>query len=500
MSDENIEQVDVLLIGAGVMSTTLATLLHQLEPGLSIEIVEQLPGAAQESSNAWNNAGTGHAAMCELNYTPRAADGSVNIDKAVNINTQFEESKQFWSYLVEQGALNAPENFIHPVPHISFVRGDDDVAFLKKRYEAMSAHPCFADMTFSEDHEEIKQWAPLLFAGRTGTQSLAATRMRQGADVDYGALSRDLISHLEKENAVKVAYRQKVTGLVQDANGRWYVDIRVNDGIEKRTVRAGFVFVGAGGAALGLLQKSGIEEANGYAGFPVSGQWLRCDKPEIVEQHNAKVYSKASVGAPPMSVPHLDTRVVDGKKSLLFGPFAGFTTKFLKTGSLFDLPASVRFNNLSPMLSVAKDNFPLVKYLVQQVMLSQKQRVEELRDFYPDAKDDDWKLQVAGQRVQVIKKTAEKGGTLQFGTEVVAAKDNSIAALLGASPGASTAVSIMLGLLERCFAERFSSTEWQQKLTTIFSARASALASDGDLLNKVRTHSHSVLKLAAPGE
>lgn len=502
MSNEtpSVEETDVLLIGGGVMSATLATLLHHLEPELKVEIVEQLDGAAEESSNAWNNAGTGHAAMCELNYTPQAKDGSVNIDKAVSINTQFEESKQFWSYLIEQGAIETPDSFIHAVPHISFVHGNDDVNFLKARHEAMSQHACFADMTFTDDPEQIKEWAPLLFAGRNNPGSLAATRMLQGADVDYGALTRNLFKHLEQESDVKVSYRNEVTDLSQDGNGHWYVDVNVDGGDSKRRIRAGFVFVGAGGKALSMLQKSGIPEAHGYAGFPVSGQWLRCDNPEIVAQHQAKVYSKASVGAPPMSVPHLDTRVVDGKTSLLFGPFAGFTTKFLKTGSPLDLPFSIRFDNLKPMLYVAKDNFPLVKYLVQQVMLSQKQRVEELRDFYPDARDDDWRLQVAGQRVQVIKKDAEAGGKLQFGTEVVASEDHSIAGLLGASPGASTAVSIMLGLLEKTFSDKFQGEAWQEKLGKIFTARADELAADGELLTKVRTHSHQVLHLTAPGE
>ncbi|MGJ8525445.1 malate:quinone oxidoreductase [Halomonadaceae bacterium LMG 33818] len=490
------EEVDVLLVGAGIMSATLASLLHQVEPNLNIQIIEQLAGPAQESSNAWNNAGTGHAALCELNYTPLQKDGSIDISKAVKINTSFEESKQLWAYLVEQNAIDSPDRFIHPVPHISFVKGKDDVEFLNKRYSAMHAHPCFSSMKFTTENEQIKEWAPLLFEGRTGDTPLAATRVEEGADVDYGALTRLLFDYLEREKDVKVAYNQKVQNLTQDGNSNWYVDIVNKEGKEIRQIKARFVFIGAGGAALTLLQKSAISEARRYAGFPVSGQWLRCDDPDIVSRHQAKVYSKASVGAPPMSVPHLDTRVVDGKKSLLFGPFAGFTTRFLKTGSLLDLPLSITFSNFMPILDVAKGNFPLVKYLVGQVMLTHKQRVEALRDFYPDARDEDWRLQVAGERVQIIKQDDDEGGKLQFGTEIVSNDDNSLAALLGASPGASTAVSIMLQVLERCFSERYYSSEWQGKLDNIFTGRADLLAENGELLKKVRAHTHKVLGLA----
>lgn len=490
------EEVDVLLVGAGIMSATLASLLHQVEPNLNIQIIEQLSGPAQESSNAWNNAGTGHAALCELNYTPLQKDGSVDISKAVKINTSFEESKQLWAYLVEQSAIDSPDRFIHPVPHISFVRGKDDVEFLNKRYLAMRAHPCFSSMKFTTENEQIKEWAPLLFEGREGDTPLAATHVEEGADVDYGALTHLLFDYLEREKDVKVAYNQKAHNLTQDGNSNWYVDIVNGEGKEIRQIKAKFVFIGAGGAALTLLQKSAISEARRYAGFPVSGQWLRCDDPDIVSRHQAKVYSKASVGAPPMSVPHLDTRVVDGKKSLLFGPFAGFTTRFLKTGSLLDLPLSITFSNFMPILDVAKGNFPLVKYLVGQVMLTHKQRVEALRDFYPDAREEDWRLQVAGERVQIIKQDDEEGGKLQFGTEIVSNEDNTLAALLGASPGASTAVSIMLQVLERCFSERYYSSEWQGKFDKIFTGRADLLAENGELLKKVRAHTHKVLGLA----
>ncbi len=481
------------------MSATLATLLHELEPEARIEIIERLDTTANESSFAWNNAGTGHAGLCELNYTPEASDGSIDTTKAIHINTMFEESKQFWSYLVEHGNLGDPARFVSPVPHMSFVRGEKDVRFLRARHEALQSHPCFEAMKYSEDPSEIAQWAPLLLDGRNGNEAIAATRVEAGTDVDFGALTRQLIARLEShpDEQIRTCTGQAITDLERNDDGTWKLKVEVNDG-SRREINARFVFLGAGGASLHLLQKSEIPEARGFGGFPVSGQWLRCDKPEVVSRHNAKVYSKAPIGAPPMSVPHLDTRNVDGKPSLLFGPFAGFTTKFLKTGSIFDLAKSVRSSNLSPMMAVARDNFSLMKYLIEQVRLSHEERVEELREFYPEAKTDDWRLEVAGQRVQIIKKDPEKGGVLQFGTEMVTASDGSLAALLGASPGASTATSIMLNLIERCFPQKYASQEWKERLAEMIPARAKALAEDAELLRANRRHSHQVLKLGHP--
>lgn len=481
------------------MSATLATLLHELEPEARIEVIERLDATASESSFAWNNAGTGHAGLCELNYTPQTPDGLINLDKAISTNTMFEESKQLWSYLVDHGGLGDPSRFVYPVPHMSFVRGEQDVKFLRARYEAMRNHPCFESMEYTENPAVIAQWAPLLMKNRDSDEKLAATRVEAGTDVDFGSLTRQLLERFTAQTNGKVRVRtgQSISDLERNSDGTWTIKIDVNGG-KRRMLRSRFVFLGAGGASLHLLQKSGIPEGKGYAGFPVSGQWLRCDNPEIVSQHNAKVYSKAPIGAPPMSVPHLDTRNVAGKPSLLFGPFAGFTTKFLKTGSAFDLAKSVRSSNISPMLAVARDNFSLVKYLLDQARMTHEQRVEELQAFYPGASADDWRLEVAGQRVQVIKKDPQKGGVLQFGTEVVTARDGSIAALLGASPGASTATSIMLGLIERCFPEKFASPAWQERLQQIVPARATALAHDGELLRNIRGYTHETLKLAEP--
>lgn len=491
------EAVEVVLVGAGIMSATLAVLLKELDPGLKLEVVELMDSGAAESSNPWNNAGTGHAGLCELNYTPQAGDGSIDIKKAVHINTQFEVSKQFWAYLTKKGTFGSSKSFISPVPHLSFVQGEKGVSFLKKRFETLSQHHAFSDMHYTEDRAEMAEWMPLMMPGRPADEKIAATRVMNGTDVNFGALTNQLLAHLSSSADAHVKYSKRVTGLKRNGAG-WTVSIKdVNSG-NTRNVDAKFVFLGAGGAALPLLQASGIEESKGFGGFPVSGQWLRCDNPEVVKLHQAKVYSQAAVGSPPMSVPHLDTRVVDGKKSLLFGPYAGFTTKFLKFGSFLDLPMSIRLGNIGPMLAVARDNMDLTKYLVSEVMQSMEQRLESLRRFYPEAKAEDWRLEVAGQRVQIIKKDPKKGGVLQFGTELVAAKDGSLAALLGASPGASVTVSIMLELIERCFPAQ-AAGEWAAKLQEIFPAREKVLETDAELYRKISVQNNISLELVEQG-
>jgi malate dehydrogenase (quinone) len=323
---------DVLLIGAGIMSATLAALLKELDPGLKIEIYEVLGGPAQESSNAWNNAGTGHAALCELNYTPEASDGRIDISKALEVNTEFDLSRQFWAYLVKKGAIKDPRSFIHPVPHMSFVRGPENIAFLRKRFEALTAHPCYQGMEYSEDRKQVAEWVPLVMDGRDPGEEVAATRMATGTDVDYGALTRALIGSLRDREGFAIHFHSRVQDLRRDGD-LWSALVRDEQTGASRDVRAKFVFIGAGGGALPLLQKAGIPEGQGYAGFPVSGIWLRCDNPEVAFRHDAKVYGKAAQGSPPMSVPHLDKRHVDGKVSVLFGPYAGFSTRFLKHGS-----------------------------------------------------------------------------------------------------------------------------------------------------------------------
>ena len=497
MAHNEYETVDAVLVGAGIMSATLGVLLKELDPTCKLEIVELMSSGAIESSNPWNNAGTGHAGLCELNYTPEGADGSIDIGKSVTINTQFEESKQFWAYMVEKGSFGSPASFISSVPHLSFVRGHEGIAFLKKRFKALTAHHAFAAMEYSEDPATLAEWMPLMMPGRDANEPIAATRVLAGTDVNFGALTKHLLDHFGRQPDARVVCSQKVTGLKRNPQG-WRVSIKNLQSGELREIQAKFVFLGAGGGALPLLQMSGIPEGKGFGGFPVSGQWLRCDNPEVVKQHQAKVYSQAAVGSPPMSVPHLDTRVVDGKTSLLFGPYAGFSTKFLRHGSFLDLPLSVRPNNIGPMLAVARDNFDLTRYLIKEVLQSEDDRLETLRGFYPLAKAEDWRLEMAGQRVQIIKKDAKHGGILQFGTELVAAEDGSIAALLGASPGASVTVSIMLDLIQRCFPEQAKSTQWRGKLNEIFPAMGKVLARDPERYCEVQERSDALLQLGEP--
>jgi len=487
---------DIILIGAGIMSATLGVLLKQLQPDLTIEIFERLDVAAAESSDAWNNAGTGHSAFCELNYTPQLADGSIETVKAVKIAESFEESRQFWSYLIQQNLLDLPESFIRSIPHMSFVWGENNVEFLKKRHQALTKCHLFKGMEYSEDPQQIAEWTPLIMEGRDPSEKVAATRMELGTDVNFGSLTRCMFNHLKKTTSVHLHFGHEVRKLRQEEDGSWYVKVKELASGEKKKLRAKFVFIGAGGGSLPLLLKSDIPQGKGFGGFPVSGQWLVCKNPAIIEKHQAKVYGKAAVGSPPMSVPHLDTRVINGQKALLFGPYAGFSTKFLKSGSFLDLPLSIKVNNLRPMLIAGLKNIPLTRYLIHEVRQSSEDRLGSLQAFMPNARLEDWKLEVAGQRVQVIKKDEKEGGILEFGTEVVSAADGSIAALLGASPGASTAVSIMLSLLKRCFPDRVNSAEWQQKLKQMIPSYGKSLANDPHLLSEIRNMTSEVLGLA----
>jgi malate dehydrogenase (quinone) len=413
--------IDVALIGGGIMSATLGTLLKQLEPTWNIHIFERLSQVALESSNPWNNAGTGHSALCELNYTPEREDGTIDISSAVKVNEQFQVSRQFWSHLLDVGALPDPSAFINSTPHMSFVWGEDNVEYLRKRFEALKDHPLFAGMEFSTDASVIRKWAPLLIPGRRKNQPIAATRIVAGTDVDFGALTKLLTSYLTK-NGAELILEETVSGLKRK-NGGWRITARHTVGGAVEMYDAKFVFVGAGGYALNLLQKSGIKEIRGFGGFPVSGEFLRTDNQDLVRKHQAKVYGKPALGAPPMSVPHLDTRVVDGQASLMFGPYAGFSPKFLKSGSNFDLIKSIRWHNLIPMIAAGAQNLSLVKYLLSQLVALPSTKFEALQEFFPDGNPEDWYKITAGQRVQVIKKDAKKGGVLQFGTEVVAAAD-----------------------------------------------------------------------------
>lgn len=466
-SDVYIQNPDVILIGSGVMSANLGAMLKRLEPGITIQVYEVTDGLAEESSNGWNNAGTGHAGICELSYTPkREADGSVNVDKLIEIFEHFEQSKQFWSYAVANGMVTKPKEFINPVPHLSFVHGKEMVDFLRARYDGMARHHFFDGIRFTTDRETIRGWAPLLLDGR-GDVPIAATRMTNGTDVNFGSISRKLLEWLGNQEGCAIATHHRVNGL-EKRDGRWHIRAKNLSSGKMHTNTAKFVFVGAGGGSLPLLQKSGIPEAKGIGGFPIGGQWLICENPEIIRQHQAKVYGQPLDAAPTMAVPHLDTRILEGRKTLLFGPFAAWTTKFLhKKGSITDLPFSIRPDNLFTLVNVGVHNLDLIRYLVQQGTQSMKTRMEVLRIFYPGARQEDWKLIDAGIRVQAIKKTDGKAGIVHYGTEVVTDAELSISSLLGASPGASVSVNVVLEIVKKCFSHLLETSEGKERMNAM---------------------------------
>jgi malate dehydrogenase (quinone) len=377
---------------------------------------------------------------------------------------------------------------------MSFVWGADNVEYLRKRYDALSTHPLFAGMRFSDDPAVIREWAPTLIEGRDLSVPVAATFTDAGSDVDFGRLTELLLESLTERTGADLELGSEVRQVKRNAEGLWEITGRRVGTGERFTYTARFVFVGAGGFALRLLQGAKIPEIKGFGGFPVSGEFLRTTKPELVAQHQAKVYGKAAVGAPPMSVPHLDTRFVDGSQALMFGPYAGFSPRFLKFGSFFDLFASIRLHNLWPMLRAGLTNIGLTVYLIQQLLARPRTKFKDLLDFLPEADPADWEKITAGQRVQVIR----PNGVLQFGTEVITASDGSIAGLLGASPGASTAAPIMLQLLERCFPDRWA--DWQGTLRQVVPNFGSSLSDDPETAHQTLARTAAALGLAAPAE
>ncbi len=487
-----LKKYDLICVGGGIMSATLALLAKMLDPKMDILILERLDKVAQESSAAWNNAGTGHAALCELNYCPEDGN-SVDISKAATICNQFEISKQFWSYLTAQGLIKDPSTFIHPVKHHSWVQGEENANYLKKRYQVMKEHFMFDTIEFTDSIEKMKEWFPLIMQDRSEDEVMAASRIPRGTEVNYGSLTEQLFKILETEYNTPVHCNMEVLDIDPDDKVEWFAKVKNLKTDEESEFDAHHVFIGAGGASLLLLQKVEIDEKEGYGGFPVSGQWLVCKNQSIIAQHNAKVYSKAGPNDPPMSTPHLDTRYIDGKKALLFGPFAGFSPKFLKEGSNFDLLKSVKLDNISPLLGAFWKNLPLTKYLIEQVTMSFEDRMMVLRKFMKNAKDEDWEIIHAGQRVQIIKKDEYTGGELQFGTEVVSSKDGSITCLLGASPGASTATYVMLQTLEKAFPELLETDKNKQLLNTV--APTYAQEPTPELFHKTIARSAALLKL-----
>lgn len=494
MDEEKNKPYDLLCIGGGIMSATLALMLKLIDPSKKVVILERLPEVAQESSAAWNNSGTGHSGFCELNYTPEQ-DDTVDISKAVKVFSQFERSRQFWAYLVAEDLLKDPGAIIHPVPHYAWVRDQANVDFLQKRYTAMTQHLAFEEMQYTEDPETMEDWFGLIMQGREKQKAMAATKIEGGTEVNFGRMTKALFGILEDHFDTMVYTGQEVSDLAAVADESWEVQAHALGGEEKFRYRAKRVFLGAGGGALPLLQKTDIEAKEGYGGFPVSGQWLVCKNRAVIERHHAKVYSKAGTDSPPMSAPHLDTRFIGSEKELIFGPFAGFSTKFLKEGSKLDLPKAVNFSNVPAYWGVFWHNIPLTQYLLEQVLMKHEDRMEELRKFIPDAQSQDWELKVAGQRVQVIKRDEEQGGVLEFGTDVVHNKSGTISALLGASPGASVAVDIMLEVLKTSFPEEIKSKAWHKELSAMIPFWNKEIEKNETDFKKLRAHCSKLLDL-----
>lgn len=485
---------DIILIGAGIMSTTLGSFLKNLEGGWNIKLFERLDVPANESSHETNNAGTGHAALCELNYTVEQPDGSIDIEKAKSINEQFEISKQFWSFLVKNNHIQDPSAFIRPLPHISFVTGKENVDYLKRRFDVLSIHHMFQGMDYTEDKNIMKEWIPLMMEGRSPDEPVAASKINSGTDVNFGELTRRLAKNIESHENAAVFYQHEILNLRQLDNGKWEAEVRDLNTNKIEYHIADYIFIGAGGHAIPLLQNTGIPESKHLGGFPISGAFLVCNNPEVVHRHNAKVYGKEPHGTPPMTVPHLDRRYMGSKESLLFGPFAAIGPKFLKNGSNLDLFKSIKTDNLLTMMSAGVKNLPLVKYSIQQVLMRKDDRMQELRRFVPDAKDEDWDLHIAGKRVQVIKDTEEHGrGFIQFGTEVVSSEDNSMIALLGESPGASVSVSVALEVFKKSFPEYIE--KWDAKLKEMIPSYGQSLIEDSELLLEIRQMTAADLKL-----
>ena len=485
-SYKNDFQYDAVLVGAGIMSSTLAILITEVLPSAQILIIEKLDTAGLESTGAFNNAGTGHAANCELNYTPTNEDGGFQMDKALKINNSFEISLEFWASLYESGKIDAGK-FLKFIPHISFVSGEENVSFLNRRYLHMKRFKEFERMEYSSSFKEIESWAPLLTFERNKNEQIAATKIERGTDINFESLTNEYLSYLKSNKNIEIKYSTELLNLKRIGSNNWELFIRQNR--KEIILFTNYIFLGAGGKTINLLQKSRIPESKLYGGFPVSGKWLISDKINLTEQHNAKVYGKANVGSPPMSVPHLDARWINGKKFLLYGPFAGVTTKFLKRGSYLDLFNSFKKDNISSIIDVGLNNIDLINYLISQSLQNHSSRIKNLKKIMPSAVNSDWSLKNAGQRVQIIKKTKD-GGSLKFGTEVVNSEDGSLSALLGASPGASTAVQIMLQVLENSCLIKKSSISVEKKLSHLITFNNS---SNKDYQENIKRRNNEIL-------
>ncbi len=474
--------MNVTIIGAGIMGTTFAVLAKELAPELEVTILERLDGPGAGNSWVFNNAGTGHEANCELNYTP-VDEEVISVEKALKIHAQFNVAKQFWAYLVEKGAIKEPKTFINRTKHCTIV-SEPSIPELKLRYKEMSAHHFFEQMRFSEDFDEIKSWIPFTMEERPRSDKMAATVIETGTDVNFGALTEQMAEYAVNKLGVKIEYGTHVKRVHRSPSGTWLIETHHRGDMLPKQYRADVLFVGAGGGAFPILKKSHLPFARRFTGFPVGGRFLQAPiTAEQAEQYRAKTYGKAKVGAPPMSVPHLDLRVADGQYYLLFGPFASFKPVLERGRGFLDYLKSMRLHDIPSLLNVAIEHFPLVKYLVSETFKGEKSMFEELESFAPGmSKKFDWKPVEAGQRVQII-----RDGELQMGTEILVNSDKTYGTLLGASPGASVSPEVMLRCLEQLMPDLFSKPEAQAKKKEMFPEdNLQTLSHDADRYREIR--------------
>lgn len=472
--------MNVVIIGAGIMGTTFATLAKELAPELDITILERLDKAGAGNSWAFNNAGTGHEANCELNYTP--VDGEViSVEKALKIHAQFNVAKQFWAYLLKKGAIKNPTSFINPTRHCTLV-SESSIEELKLRFNEMSAHHFFEGMRYSDDFDEIKSWIPYTMEGRPRHEKMAATIVETGTDVNFGALTEQMAGYATSQLGVKIEYGVHVQRVHRSPAGSWLLETRQNGNAVQH--RADVLFVGAGGGAFPILKKSHLPFARRFTGFPVGGRFLQAEiTEEQASQYRAKTYGKAEVGAPPMSVPHLDLRVAEGKHYLLFGPFASFKPVLEKGRGFLDYLSSMRLHDIPGLLNVAVEHFPLVKYLVSETFKGEKSMLDSLEKFAPGLSSRfNWQPVEAGQRVQII-----KDGDLQMGTEIIVSTDKTYGTILGASPGASVSPEVMLRALEQLVPSLCAGESAKEKLKEMFPEdKLEALINNPDHYREIR--------------
>mmetsp|Transcript_82104 Transcript_82104/g.145559 ORF Transcript_82104/g.145559 Transcript_82104/m.145559 type:complete len:566 (+) Transcript_82104:69-1766(+) len=492
--------VDAVFIGGGIVSTTTALILKKLQPDWTIVIIERLGAVGEESSHGFSNAGTGHSGFCEPNYTPAIVkDGkeTVKIDKPIFACESFMAGRQFWASLVTEGLVKDPTSFIRSAPHIAFGPGEEKKKTIVKRFEAMKPQPLFATMEFSDDPKVMTKWAPLVMEGRDPSQPCAMTYVKEGTDVDFGALTKACCEAFIKLGG-DLRLFSEVTKIKEDVDHSWMVTTRKCDaGRGYRVYKSKFVFVGAGGWSLPMLQMSGIPQIKGYNALSVDGEWAVCQNPAVVNRHPVKVYAPGPVGAPPMSMPHIDAREIGGKKMLLFGPWCQWTPRFLKKGKMTDAFRVFKPHNIMPLATAGLKNLDLGVFLLRQMTTSYPQRFEEIKEYYPKADPDDWTFVPAAVRAQIIKRDGKSKicGALQFGTEVISNDSGTLAGLMGASPGASTVVQIALDVLRRCYKDVFPT--WEADIKKMIPSFGTKLNENPAMVKKVYEDTAKVLLLDA---